>query len=224
VVQDIPKTRTVSSGVSVDEFVEEGTAKAGSQYAGFSYGWRHGRDLALGGTVKAVRDVLDTEDAFAAMADLGAVYRIDSEWRIGASLQNLGAPARYLDRSVRTPALARLGAAYQRDDWLSAEGGALLDFAGEHELMGGAEVNWERRAFLRCGYRYRLEGTELGILAGASLGVGFKAGPLSADYAYLPFGELGDTHRFALSWNFAGRTPAKKQPPLSSRRFRWSAK
>ncbi len=42
----------------------------------------------------------------------------------------------------------------------------------------------------------------LGWGSAVSGGFGFRIGALTADYAYAPYGDMGDTHRFSISWRF----------------------
>ncbi|MDD5210731.1 MAG: hypothetical protein PHV36_15195, partial [Elusimicrobiales bacterium] len=66
----------------------------------------------------------------------------------------------------------------------------------------GAEY-WLRDAFaLRGGYKFGYDTANLGAEAGLSLGFGIKVSGLGVDYAYLPFGELGNIHRFGFWMQF----------------------
>jgi len=57
----------------------------------------------------------------------------------------------------------------------------------------GAEW-WLRNALaLRAGYKTNQDAGE-----GITAGIGLKVGKMSLDYAYVPYGELGNTHR--ISW------------------------
>jgi hypothetical protein len=55
---------------------------------------------------------------------------------------------------------------------------------------------------LRAGYKYSSGMTTLGALAGISGGLGFKFGSYQLDYAFVPYGDLGQTHRVSFLAKF----------------------
>ena len=65
----------------------------------------------------------------------------------------------------------------------------------------GAEYDWQRKYFLRAGYKLNYEEE------GLSLGGGFRTNltgetDLVLDYAWMDFGRLSSVHRFSASINF----------------------
>ena len=73
-----------------------------------------------------------------------------------------------------------------------------------------AEVSRNVRAAIRAGFNSQtLE--DLGVQTAMSVGGGLTVGTFTFDYAFVPFGLLGDVHRFSLSWNL---------PSKASRRYR----
>jgi hypothetical protein len=75
-------------------------------------------------------------------------------------------------------------------------------------LLLGVEYPLTGRMALRSGYRYRIHGNELGAWSGFSAGAGVAFDQLSFDYAFSPFGMLGNSHRFSINLRFGG-IPAK---------------
>ena len=63
-------------------------------------------------------------------------------------------------------------------------------------------VKKDLSASLRVGYSTLNSGSGLGGLAGLSAGAGFSFPYVRVDYAWVPFGLLGNTHRFTLSFRF----------------------
>lgn len=61
-------------------------------------------------------------------------------------------------------------------------------------FCAGAEFHLGDLVVLRGGYT---SGQDTG--EGYTAGVGFNTSRLSVDYAYVPYGDLGDTHRVSLS-------------------------
>ena len=55
---------------------------------------------------------------------------------------------------------------------------------------------------LRTGYKYQLGGNDLGAISGLTGGFGLTLLRFQVDYALVPFGVLGLTHRFSLVANF----------------------
>jgi len=50
---------------------------------------------------------------------------------------------------------------------------------------------------LRVGYK-----TNQDVGSGITAGIGFKMGKVSIDYGYVPYGDLGNTHRISLGIKF----------------------
>jgi hypothetical protein len=51
---------------------------------------------------------------------------------------------------------------------------------------------------VRAGYKYNSAMSTLGPLAGLTLGGGFRYNIFSIDYAFVPYGDLGYTHRISM--------------------------
>ena len=65
--------------------------------------------------------------------------------------------------------------------------------------------------FLRAGLNFK-NYDDLGVMGAVSAGFGVKLGAVGLDYAFVPYGDLGVTHRFTLVWSF-GPAP-KAVPPI----------
>ena len=70
----------------------------------------------------------------------------------------------------------------------------------------GAEIYLFNTLALRAGYNSKIADTELGkttsLTNGLTVGAGLKLGKLNLDYAFVPYGEIGDTHRMSLGVRF----------------------
>jgi len=159
--------------------------------------------LDAGVAVKFIRSAIDDEAAVAGAVDLGAQYRATDRLRLGFVLQNLGTPMKFKSESDPLPATLRTSAAFQAGKNL--ELAAQLDESLLEEKLYasvGAE-QWVRGAFaLRGGYRFGYDTGRLGAEAGVSLGFGIQVQGLGIDYAFLPFGDLGQSHRFGFWISF----------------------
>lgn len=66
----------------------------------------------------------------------------------------------------------------------------------------GVEASWKSRYFLRAGYRGAFTDNEYGGFWGFSFGGGLALAGFNLDYAYLPYGDLGNMHRFSVTYPF----------------------
>jgi len=77
----------------------------------------------------------------------------------------------------------------------------LIPKTGRTELHWGVEY-WLNFVALRAGYRYRFPRNDLGGMSGLTLGLGIRGRSLQFDYgfdyAYAPYGDLGDASRFSV--------------------------
>jgi tetratricopeptide (TPR) repeat protein len=75
----------------------------------------------------------------------------------------------------------------------------------------GLEYGLERVFFLRAGYQKTLQDNALGGANGLTAGIGFVLDDFHFDYAYLPYGDLGDSHRVSVGYAL-GPVPAAPTP------------
>jgi hypothetical protein len=191
----------------------------------FEFGWGQNiidltdseRDISLGATARYFRsDLVAHANGFA--GDLGVQARYTEAYRpftLSFVGQNMGRGQKFDQTRDNLPFRLRLGAAI---NWtpnliLSIEGicpisdtpfGAI----GTEYAVGTVST---AKIFLRAGYNTLNSFNGVDGFTGASFGTGIKLSEFAFDYAFVPFGQLGNAHRFAVSWNL----PAK-----SSRRFR----
>lgn len=180
-----------------------------------------GPALYAGLNLKAVYAAADREKALAYAGDLGLIKNLGA-LRLGFSAQNLGTRLKLYKESFDLPVIVRAGAAYRLREtyWLSGE--AVKTGDGKTFLAAGTEAEGlltpDYTASIRLGYK---QGRSKNTGPGFSAGAGLRNGDMAADYAFSPFGELGDTHRFTFSYRFgksragAGReeaAPLQSQP------------
>ncbi|MFA6583655.1 MAG: PorV/PorQ family protein [Elusimicrobiaceae bacterium] len=167
------------------------------------YGFRASRNLFLGFSGKAIRESLAGHSATGFAADGGALYTM-SNLRLGASVRNVGSSIKLYEDAFPLPLTIRGGAAYNFGGWLvSAEAEKPRD--GKMALKAGTELVMDfmsENAFsLRAGY---VSGRDENTGPGFTGGVGIRFSKLMFDYAFSPFGDLGNSHRFSLVVNFGG--------------------
>ena len=172
------------------------------------YARRYPGDYALGAAVKVIRQSIDNERGLSAALDLGLLREFSwrgGEYTAGLSVSNLGPGIKFVDKRYDLPLVIRAGVSRRLD-----ERGALLSLEADKpsdnylSFAAGVEYPLTGRLALRSGYRYRLHGNELGAWSGFSAGAGVAFDRLTFDYAFSPFGALGNSHRFSVNLRFGG--------------------
>lgn len=162
---------------------------------GAGYARRVGRPwLGAGVAVKYLREAIDNTVAQTAALDLGLRADLqpplDVPVAVGASIQNLGRDPKYRTSREPLPAAVRVGAAWLPGtsvtlaaDLVQVRQGALTPHAG---------LEWRALEYgaLRLGYDGKNDAGP-GVTVGASLT--WKS--VRFDYAFIPYGDLGDSHR-----------------------------
>ena len=158
--------------------------------------------LSLGGSLKYVRTAFDAFSGNAVALDFGALYKTSVEnLTAGVSLQNLGTKI----GPDPLPFKVKGGAAYKLFDqklalagdvdWLAVDQRAYLSLGTEYWL--------QKILAVRAGYQFGRGQDQLGSrLVGLGVGLGLKLERFSLDYAFVPFGNLGDTHRMTVGMRF----------------------
>lgn len=187
------------------------TADSKFKAADYSYQVSYARRIAgqvtAGASVKAVRERLDTITASAMALDLGVHWaRPNQAWRgFGLSVRQLGNKMKFSEKADPLPLVVSLGAqARLLKDHLSlvTEAHAPRDrdpyfnVGSEFTMMAGAKLGLAARAGYSS-FLQKIEGTR-----GLSLGFGVSLDPASFDFAWVPYGDLGNTFRYSLLVKF----------------------
>ncbi len=163
--------------------------------------------VELGGTFKYLRSHIGSTEAQGMAADFGAKREFagvgPGKLVLGGALRNLGPGLKYQDQRNDLPLRLALGAAYKL-----AGGHALAGEAVSAPRVGGTDVSFGgefqavKNFFLRAGYTTRTAitgGSGFDAARGLTMGLGARSDRWSLDYAILPSGELGRSHRFSLA-------------------------
>ena len=100
--------------------------------------------------------------------------------------------------------------------------GGSLEPSSTNRIQAGVEYGFHENLFLRAGYQLDLGPQGFEQSRGFAAGVGYIWRDLSLDYAYQPFGMLGDSHMASLGYSFGPRpdispsTPPLRTAPKSS--------
>ncbi|MFA6435025.1 MAG: PorV/PorQ family protein [Elusimicrobiales bacterium] len=199
------------SGNPASDFTAEDFAFSGG------YAARIGR-LSAGAALKAVRQSIKSSAASAVCADAGLLYGFETApVTLGVSVSNLGTKIKFEDERFPLPLVYRAGLAVRAGRSFPAVFSAQADFPNDSTavLRAGAEYTGFDLIALRAGYRTAPASQRRAILGkgfggssglselyGFYMGLGFAINPVKIDYALLPYGELGSSHRFSISVRF----------------------
>ncbi|HUO58773.1 MAG TPA: PorV/PorQ family protein [bacterium] len=167
---------------------------------GWGFAWTE--DFASGLGLKVSQQNLAGNSYTAVTAEGGLLWRALPEFNVGLAFDGLGGSGLqgYL------PLAIRLGAAFLprlSPDWrLTASASGELESGGVSRLQAGMEAVFQGAYALRAGYQMDLANNQMGGLTGLTLGAGYRLESLSLDYAFLPMGDFGTSHRLSLSYRF----------------------
>lgn len=182
------------------------TAGYDASDAAMSAGYaRKFEEVEFGATAKYVRSHVGSAEAQTIAADVGAKRALGG-FIVGAALRNLGPGLKFQDQRNDLPLRLALGAAHK------FSGGHALAFeltngprgTGTDAAFGG-EYQAMRGVVLRAGYTTWTAitgGSGFDAARGLTLGLGVRNERFILDYAVLPSGELGRSHRFSLGARF----------------------
>lgn len=164
-----------------------------------TYGRRFSDAFAGGLTLKIFNQEIDNQSASAFAADFGLSIRPQS-WplRFGVTGQNIGSKIKFDQERNNLPTLVRAGMAldlFEDHFTLSAD----LEKVRDQDVTGqvGAEFRLMQMLAFRVGFDGRIDADD-----GWTAGMGVKVSDLNFDYAYVPYGDLGNTHRVSLTYQF----------------------
>ncbi len=151
----------------------------------------------------------------AVSSDLGCLYEVKrDELYVGGVVQNVGTKIKEADQ----PLALKLGASYKKKRVFAAADHLLISAETDGYVMDTglkAKIGLEYGVFtqqqgvaLRTGFR---SGSDLGNLANWSMGAGYFFGwglvDTAIDYAFSPYGVLGNSHRVSFHISIKGAPP-----------------
>ena len=153
----------------------------------------------LGATIKYLRSHIGSTEAQGAAVDIG-VKRAFDRISVGAALRNLGPGLKFGDQRNDLPLRLAAGAAYKFKGGHAAVAEVVNGprGAGTGGSFGG-EFQAVKNVSLRAGYTTQTAitgGSGFDAARGLAMGLGVRNEKWSLDYAVLPSGELGRSHRF----------------------------
>ena len=161
-------------------------------------------NLAFGANAKFLREQIADESGTGIAFDFGGLYTFpELPLALGFNAQHVGPRVRFVEEAFGLPFTFRFGAAYQPwSDAFMLTADVVRPSDNDITTGIGAAYTIANILQLRTGYKYKLGGNDLGSTSGLTGGFGLTLRRFQIDYALVPFGVLGLTHRFSLVANF----------------------
>lgn len=161
--------------------------------------------LLVGTNIKVIQSKLADKKAQSYAVDAGIIWKdLMGKLAAGAIVQNIGTKIKFDQESDPLPLAVRAGILYspfeERNLLLACDSDSYLK-DGKINIHTGLEY-WLTSYFaLRAGYKTNTI-ADLDTTSGISAGIGINIGSLDLDYAFVPYGILGDTHRISMGFKF----------------------
>ncbi len=195
--------------------IETGASSSPSDIAG-ALGYAHkAGGWSIGVAAKYISSKISgSATAFAADFGLLSPKLLDDKFHISLVAQNIGSKIKFDTAGDSLPLNIKLGSALNFSNKFIA---ALdLNFPNDNAPYAAAgceyrinpEGRWQFAG--RAGYNTRASGDIKG-LSGFSLGLGVVISQVSMDYAFIPYGDLGNTQRISLGISFGGNESPRQR-------------
>jgi hypothetical protein len=222
-VDDIPRTQILPGTADTFDqaYADRGFMfTSGASVVTASYAWQATKLYSIGATFKAINEKVDTASGWGIAGDVGILSRPElvKGLSAGMTLQNVGSSP---SQDASLPISLRLGLGYTwdypftKDTWDdqltfgSDVVAPIVPVDGAWQLnIGGEYLRWfgDQFAALRAGYRFSAaDETNDSITVGGGLGTHLTGVDLTLDYAWVPYGDLGDMQRIALTAAFGAK-------------------
>jgi hypothetical protein len=192
----------VSQGTFADSDVAFSVGWGMAVTPGFSAG------VALHGVQQKIVDTLYT----GLSGDLGVLWVPIPDLHVGLSYTGLGTdlggftPAQ--DLRLGLSSFVKLGKGVSLRPLLEGD----WQPNGVSRVLGGLEGIIERDFFVRLGGQLPFSDNQVGGLTGFTAGAGFRVDQVRLDYAFVPNGDLGTSHRVSVGYEFPNPTPIPPKP------------
>lgn len=174
-----------------------------------AYGHQLGDRLSIGLTGKVIDAKIADVGAQAYAADIGSFYKVTDKLNLAVVATNMGTKLNFIDAPGTLPEALKVGGAYQPSlHWkMSVEG----EFEGSGVNSGHVGLEWKPLEMIAIRAGYQTDTTkELGAMAGVSTGIGVDLWGQELAYAWVPYGDLGNTQYFSLLIRFGQKDQEKR--------------
>jgi len=194
----------------------EGKFRAWDLAFGLHYGFNYNPETNLGASLKFITQNIDRESGSSIALDLGIMKKFEMYDRVfsgGFSIQNIGPGIKFNSKRYDLPLAFKAGISYRQFETNTLFSFDIHKYIDNYPfLILGIEHYLSEKLFLRTGYKYRINGNELGGWSGFNAGIGFIYNNFAFDYSFTPYGDLGYSHKLTLTFKFK----AKKAPEIIS--------
>ncbi len=184
------------------DYIENGTFSADDGFVSVSAGTDITESIHAGVGMKYIWQNIDGSAISGFAINLSGVYLSDEEWYISAGFENVGPDV----EGYPMPASAFASFIQPVNDDFICGAEARLFFDETAWLKVAGEYNIKNMFFARAGYSLPVTNNNNSLgewyERNLSIGFGFEYMFFSVDYAWLPFGELGNTNMFSLQITF----------------------
>ena len=188
----------------------EGTFAAYDIAVAGAYALKVSKAVSIGANVKLIHQRIEDETAWSGAVDLGLLYkqlRPRGGLQLGFAVQNIGPGIKFIEESDPLPLNIKAGIAksfelrqIKSKLTLALDVNAPIDNVPNGHF--GAEFVYKKIENIelagRVGYKTNTI-SDLNALSGLSAGAGFIWKRMGVDYVWVPYGDLGNTHRISLT-------------------------
>jgi len=162
-----------------------------------SYGKILTNEICVGSNIKIFQEKMEEEKASGICMDLGYLYKLPiTGLTAGMNLQNIGPGIKFISDWVKLPFNIKMGLSYCSKIFL-------ISFDLNKPIDDYLRVNLGAEYTLRDIFKIRLGyNTNNSFNQGITAGMGIKAAEWMIDYAFVPYGNLSNTHRVSVSAKF----------------------
>jgi len=157
-------------------------------------------NASFGGTLKIISQNIDDESATGFAMDLGGIFGTSvPNLKMGVALRNIGPKMKFIDEGFNLPLTLAAGLNYGlpkvnlTSDINYFDSTVTFGVGAEYKVMNALSID--------LGYKVGKD-NKLAGATGISAGLSFNINKISLSYAWVPYGELSDTHRVSLGLKF----------------------
>ncbi len=162
-------------------------------------------DKSAGVLVRWLSEKIENHTADGFAMDIGYLHLLTDNILFGLSVQNIGSTLKFIAHQEKLPVIFRGGLGFTLlDEKLKLASDIVWPIDYQPSINFGGEYKIMDFLTLRCGWRFKslFRDDYLGIISAISAGLGFNFYNYSMDYAFVPYGDLGYSHRISLGGRF----------------------
>ncbi len=165
--------------------------------------------LQMGGNIKYISSKLENESDWAVAVDIGGIYDelkvMGKKLKLGFAVQNLGTKMKFVSEEESLPLNIKAGCSYPAIVSSVHRLTVAVDVnkPSDNDVYGNVgteyfcKLSQNASVAARVGYKTNTKGYN--AIDGLSAGAGFVFQNYGLDFAWVPYGDLGNTFRFSLT-------------------------